>query len=94
MTIEKRTIADTNCVTLFYELQKYVQQGWEIEHKNEPEEKYGMFAIHLIKDSNKALKMAERIIENAPPKKSRSEICADARAAKIAKKEQETQNPD
>lgn len=69
-----------NSVTVGFEIERLVSEGWEID-PNDPltlSGFYGNLQCGFIRDPANA--------KDAPPKKSRAEILADARAAKAAKK--------
>lgn len=71
-----KTIQDPNLIVFINDIVAAVKDGWELDDQNPPG-LYGFYyEVQLLKDEN--------LIE--PPKPSRAEILANARATKAAKK--------
>lgn len=81
-TTTLRDVINVNLTTFGFELQFLIQQGWEI-HPNYPVSTWGRsYECKMVKSDKRVAQMIEYLQSGAPPKLSREEIMAKARAAK------------
>lgn len=88
VTIDTQDLVDRNFETLIYKLEALVLDGWRIRREEGITFNGSSYVIIIERNPRRLMEMADRIISNAPPKKTRAEIMADARAARFKNKKQ------
>lgn len=82
----QRMYVGGNSVKVGFELERRINEGWEIDPDSPlTAGPFGALDCWLIRDPANA--------KDAPPRKTRAEILADARAAKAAKRAENKEEP-